>query len=44
MDNQVIGCIIHFLERVQLEGKEVPAYCRCMEALYSKLEEAEPEA
>ncbi len=30
MDKQIIGFIIEFMNRVQLQGAEVPAYNQCM--------------
>jgi hypothetical protein len=35
MTNDVINATLQFMERVQLSGKEVPAFMKCIEELHT---------
>ena len=42
MDKQIVELIAQFMERVNLNGKEVEAYTQCMQALKEEHERESP--
>lgn len=38
-DQKVLVAIAQFLQRVELKGTEVPAYNKCMEYLYERIDD-----
>ena len=42
MNKETLNVIMQFMERVQLTGKEVPAFLKCIQELKEEFEKEEP--